>query len=68
MRLLTNDERAVLTEFGDPNDGPIPDSIFQEFQSLGYGKWVSDGFEGVWIVTERGKLALRLDTIAKGLG
>lgn len=67
MRRLTDQERTALVPFGAPGEGPVPDSVFQELQELGWGRWLPDPDGGSsWEVTPAGAKALELDTLARG--
>lgn len=64
MRELTTHERIALIEVGAPDEGPVPDEVFEELSKLGWGYWGNDGF---WHVTAAGRRARALDDIAKGI-
>lgn len=67
MRALTDAERCALVEVGPAGEGPVPDSVFDEFEKLGWGFWGRDHWwsRRYWHVTAAGRYALELDTLAR---
>jgi hypothetical protein len=76
VRRLTDAERCALRPFGPPGEGPVPDSVFEELERLGWGRWVETRVwrllpfprRRTWEVTTAGARALDLDTLARQVG
>jgi len=61
VRLLSEQERCALRTFGPPDEGPVPQEVFDGLKARGYGFWAPDG----WTVTPAGERALEADTLAR---
>lgn len=67
MERLTDHERSALTEVGEPFCDLVPDVVFEKLQERGWGYWAADPEQPgdkLWFVTEAGRRALELDTLA----